>query len=347
MDGGAGFADSGRSAAVAAGEDDMTMRQRIASRLAALPLAAVAVGLAAAIAAPDAGAVDYHRRWMIGVRIADYLPADEQGGGFRFSTQAFGSRTESSVKIQEVPAGSLSVGYGIKKFGGGKRAQDVQLTVQLEVTRLSASVGDETGFIDENASTRVILPDVGNTEPDGDETFETFPLGDLEMMPVVGHVLCHWGAPKADFYAGGGLGWVFADISEGSRYREFTGDVDGDDDVRVEDGMTVSLKVGSNVRLTKSGRWYLTFEAEYFTMNLLGGGPKVAWPGVEGFFGTRDYDADGDGTLDTFGVPSDLHVVDPGKVRLDGVFAGLGLRYRFGGKKAAAPPADGGAPAGP
>jgi hypothetical protein len=291
------------------------------------------VAVAAASASP-VSAIDWKGRFWLGARVADYLPADEQGGGFRFNAQAFGNRTENEVKPGEKPLLSVAFGYGLKQWEVGKSGRPLQLSIEIEASRFETGFGDETGFIDENASSRIVLPGRTTSDPDGDETFETFPLGDLTVTPILVNALFHWGSARADFYVGGGGGVVLAEITEDKRYASFVGDIDGEQDVNVDDGFAVCLKTGSNVRLTKGGRMYLYFEAEFFTTNLLGGGPKVAWPGVDGFFGTRDYDSDGDGTVDTFGIPANLHVVDPGKVRLDGVFAGIGLRYRFGGGKA-------------
>jgi hypothetical protein len=51
------------------------------------------------------------------------------------------------------------------------------------------------------------------------------------------------------------------------------------------------------------------------------------------------------------GVPAELRVVDPGKLRVDGATVGIGVRVRFGGggKKAPAapPPPEGAGAQGP
>lgn len=301
-------------------------------RLSALAALVVAGGLPAS----TASAIDWKGRWYVSARIADYFPADEQGGGFR---RAQGDPTaravsENDVKLGETFYPSFTIGRGILRRSTDSRLGSFQLNLELEVSRISTGIGDESGFRDDDASTRVALPGEETTRESGDEELMLLELGDAELTPVFVNALLHWGNDKADFYAGGGLGVVFASGTESQAYADFVGDAERDDLV-VEDAFAVNLKLGSNYRLNES--WLLFFEASYFTTSLLGGGPQVRWPGtlqadgVNGvFLGQESFDSDDNGTLDSI-RSTDLHIVDPGKFRLDGGSIGLGVRYRFGG----------------
>src|SRR5688500_5471446 len=94
-------------------------------------------------AASSADAIDFKKRFWVGVRLGDYFPADEQKGGFRYFGSIFEPKT-NAVSIREVPMGTLSFGYGVKQW---KRAQ---MTLEAQVSRLSSTVGNETGFRDED-----------------------------------------------------------------------------------------------------------------------------------------------------------------------------------------------------
>ena len=65
---------------------------------------------------------------------------------------------------------------------------------------------------------------------------------------------------------------------------------------------------------------------------------QVSWSGVDYLAGTRGVDTDGDGVPNVT-VPADYRLMDPGHIRMDGAIGGIGLRYRFGGGKAALKPA--------
>lgn len=307
------------------------LRRAAAARLVALSVVTLAVF------APPCQAIDWKKRWTLAFRAGDYLPADELGGGFRInSDESLGTVREREVQVGEVPTPTFLVGYGVKSWTRGTAGKQVHLTVELEVSSIDADVGDETGFEDDNASTRVQLPGRSGTGPDGDERNIRFPLASVKLTPVFANALFHWGGARRDFYAGAGLGVIFGKLTEATDYRDFVGDFDSADDVRLEDGTGMTLKAGANVALDKNSRWYLFFEGQYLTTNVLGGGPKIAWPGVQGFFGQRDYDTDADGSPDVFGVPAEFHAVDPGKLRIDGAIVGIGLRYRFGGDRSKA-----------
>ena len=316
------------------------------ARGAARPLAGVVVaallcagGASAARAQGDAG------RWSVGFRVGNFFPADAQDGGFRVTSQVFGARTESSVKIDEVPLASFMLGYDVKKWTkGAKKWQNVKLSLELDVSRVDASLGKETAFVDPDASTRVrlcfhdppmvILP--GNT---GDENYQTLKVGDVTLTPVLVNALFHWGSSRADFYSGPGLGIVLTDATEADEYRNFVGDFDGVQDLGFDDALAFDLKVGSNVRLDREGRWQLFFEAQFITTQFLSSQPQFSWPGVNGTFGQRACDRNGDNIPDEVD-PADFRLVDPGRVRADGASAGVGLRFRFGkGPKAPAEPA--------
>ena len=219
------------------------------------------------------------------------------------------------------------------------------------LSRLDTTVGDETGLRDLDGSMRLARTDgcsqtgreIGdNCIPfpvsEQDISYEAIELGDLELTPVFVNALFHWGTERADFYAGAGLGLILADITLSDEYRDFTGDRDDAGDIQVDDSLAMNFKIGSNMRLGKSGRAYLFFEVSYFSTGLLGGS-QVEWTGTvtdDGengvFLGDAVYDLNNDGTVsDPF--PADLRIVDPGKVRIDGASAGLGIRFRFGGPK--------------
>ena len=325
-------------------------RWRIGRKVA---VAAAVLGLTVASGARRADAIDWDGRWWVGARAADYFPADEVKGGFRINQEVFGSRSQKDVKPKEGFFPAVTIGYGLKRWEGNTLWRNFQLSLEAEIGRLDTVVGDETGFKDPDGSTR-LARDLGcdPTDPaaegcipfpasEQDVSFEAFPLGDLTLTPIFVNALFHWGSDRADFYAGAGLGVVLADFTESAEYRAFTGDYDGVDDVQVDDNFAVNFKLGSNLRLSKNGNTFLYFEFQFYTTSLFGGN-KVEWSGtVNGeengvFLGEADYDTDRDGIVDTFSVPADLRIVDPGKVRIDGATAGVGIRYRFGGKRARA-----------
>jgi hypothetical protein len=282
----------------------------------------------------SAGAIDLKGRFTVGVRLGDFLPADEQKGGFRFFGSQSGTATTNAVHLEEVPVGSLSLGYGLKKWNR------MQMTLELEATRITSGLGKETGFVDEDASTRIELPPFFQTGQTGDERFESLPLGELTMTPVFVNALFHRSgaaSERADFYFGGGLGLVLAEFEESSRYREFAADFDGSDDVQADDALGLLVKAGSNVRLAKSGNWYLYFEAEFWSTGFLTSQPQVTWSGTDFFACDQLVDMDGDG-IEEASRPGCLHLVDPGHIRMDGAIGGIGLRYRFGGRTPAVAP---------
>lgn len=293
-------------------------------------VAAFVAVMAVTLAAP-AGAVSWEKRWTLGVRTGLFLHADKQGGGFRVNGQVFGSQEPRTVNLQDGPIAGLTLGYGLKKFQGDKRWQSPDLTLELEVSRWSSDLKTETGFLDPNASTRIGLP-ANNyiARRDGDEVLRGFPVAEVTTTPVLVNALLHWGSSKADFYAGLGAGLVLVEATEKVEYTDFVGDAAGDD-VTVDDVWAVNVKLGSNVALTKSGRWYLYFEGQFLSTQLLGSQQQVSWPGVDGYFGQQQVDTDDDNAPDTV-LPADYRLVDPGKVRIDGALATIGLRYRFGGK---------------
>jgi len=304
-------------------------------------LVTVLTGFFLGVATP-AESVEWNRRWWVGARIADYLPADEQKGGFRLNQQTFGVLSTRDVKPKEVVYGSLNVGRGLKKFGGTTAFRSPELTLELEISRISTEAGNESGWSDDNASTRIALPgNDGMTRRDGDEDFVTFPVGDLTLTPAFANVLFHWGNARADFHAGVGLGVVFAEIEPSRAYLEFTG-TQGPGDVDVNDAFGVNFKVGSNFRLGRESNLFMFIDAQFYSTQLFGSEAQVRWTGTvqeDGgngvFLGERSYDVDGDGSPDET-LQADLHVVDPGSVRLDGASIGVGIRYRFGaGKKQA------------
>ena len=277
-----------------------------------------------AVAAPSASAAEWNKRWFVGFRLGDYLSADKQAGGFR------GDRT---VNINEVPLGTLSFGRGVKKW------ERAQLVIEVQASRMSASVGQETVYLDADGSTRVQDPVTGETFSSGDETYEARSLGEITMMPVFVNALFHWsgkGDPeRADFYFGGGLGVVLADFSESSAYRAFANDYDGHDDISVDNGFGGIIKLGANVRLAKDHDWYLFFEGDFFTTKFLTSDSQVQWAAVDYLAGSRSVDTDNNGSPDVT-VPSDFRLMDAGTLRTDGATFGVGIRYRFGGGKKAA-----------
>lgn len=297
---------------------------------------AVAVAVLALAGAQPATAIDFHKRWFIGGGGGLFIHADSQGGGFRVNNQTFQTRTESTVNLQDANFAGFTLGYGIKAWSKSKHA--VQMTIDFDADFISTSVGSETGFRDPNASSRIPLVLGELPGPDGDEKYEAVPLGDLKLLPLLGFVQWHWGNERADFYAGPGIGWVLAEMSEGPEYRDFVGDLDGQDDVSVSGSFAVAGKLGSNIRLSKSGRWYMFVEAGFYSTNLVTSGPKVSWPGVDAYFGQQQVDVTGDGIPET--LPAELHVMDSGKLRIDGAIGSIGLRYRFGGRSSAAKPED-------
>lgn len=292
-----------------------------------LALLLISAGLL--VAPQGAGAAELHKHFLLGVRLGDFLPADEQKGGFRVFG-GIGENSERAVKIEEVPTLALSLGYGVAKLG------KAQVVLELQVSRFEAGIGPETVYRDRDASTRIELPPTFNTRLSGDEEFLRLPLGDLTLTPVFVNSTFHWqgGGGRADFYCGAGLGVVLAEVSESTQFRDFKSDYDGQDDLTVDDAFGLLVKVGSNVSLKRDGNWLMYFEAEFISTATLSSEGQVRWNGSDYFAGTQDVDTDGDNIDDAFGVPSDLRIVDPGKFRVDGATVGIGLRYRFGGKKA-------------
>jgi hypothetical protein len=305
-------------------------------------MAVVAAG-AAVLYPSRASALDLNKHFTVGFRLGDYLPADRQEGGFRFfGTGAIGAPGTHAVEIAEVPVPTLTLGYGVARLG-----KKVQLSLELEVSRFKAEVGDETGFHDPDASVRVPLPSTPNpgefvTGQTGDEEFVNVPLGDITMTPILVNALFHWtgkGAARGDFYCGVGAGVILADFKPSDIYVAFASDRDGTSDVHVGEAFATSVKLGSNVSLSRHNGWMLYFEAEFITTALFSSEAQVSWPGLDYFAGTQNVDADHDNVDDTFGLPADYRLMDPGNVRMDGAIAGIGVKYRFGGKKSAAGPA--------
>lgn len=281
-------------------------------------------------AAPSVRAADWTHRWGVGFRLGDYLPADEQKGGFR-------NFSGNGVSIEEVPLGTISVSHGVKKW------ERTQLSIELQASRISAGVGREAVYLDRDGSTRVPDPFSGGTGESGDESFETRILGDLTMTPIFVNALFHWSGKsnpeRADFYFGGGMGVVIPEFKESDEYRLFAGDTDGDDDIQVDTAFGLLIKTGANVRIAKNHDWFLYIEAEFMSTGFVTSQSQVSWSGVDYLAGTREVDTDGDGLNDTT-LPADYRLMDSGHVRMDGAIGGIGIRYRFGGKaKLAAPPA--------
>lgn len=291
-------------------------------------LAGLAVVLLPVLAhAPTARAADWTKRWSVGFRLGDFIPADEQKGGFR-------NFSRNGVSLEEVPLGTLSVTRGIKKW------ERAQLNLEFQVSRFSTSVGRETIYLDPDGSTRVDDPFGGGTFESGDERFEVRTLGDLTLTPVFVNGLFHWSGKanpeRADFYVGGGLGVVMAEISASEEYKVFANDYDGHPDVEAENAFGVLIKTGANLRVAKNREWFLYFEAEFMSTGFLTSQSQVSWSGVDYLAGTRSVDTDNNGTPDRT-IPADLRLMDSGHVRMDGAVAGIGIRYRFGGKAQAAP----------
>lgn len=298
------------------------MLRRVLS--AALVLAGVSV-------AGQARALEVDKHFLLGVRIGDYLPSDEQKGGFR----VFGGITEGSergVKIEEVPSLAVSFGRGVAKLGKS------QLVIELHVERIDAGMGPETTYRDRDASTRVPLPPQFINAPNGDEEFVRMPIGDITLTPIFVNALFHWASSggRANFYTGAGLGVVMAEVTESDEFREFKSDYDGVDDLAVDDAFGMMLKGGADIALKRDGNLWLYFEAQYIATGFLSSEGQVRWSGSDYFASTQNVDTDGDNVDDLFGVPSDLRIVDEGKFRVDGATVGMGLRYRFGGRKAVA-----------
>jgi hypothetical protein len=297
-------------------------------------VAALAV-LACVLPSTNAGAVEWTKHWTVGVRLGELVPVDAQRGGFRlFGGDFRNSNTDDrKVSIEKLPYGTLILGHGIKKF------KKVSMSLELQVSRMTSKVGDETVYNDRDASTRVSLPPDNLLRQNGDETFETRSLGKLTMTPIFGNLLFHWAAKnnpdRSDFYVGGGAGLVLGTFAESDEYRQFVRDFDGNDDVKAGNAFGILLKMGANVRLSKDKNWFMFFEGEFISTEFTTKKAQVAWPGVDFTAGTQDVDMDGNGSLETT-VDSDLRIVDPGNIRYDSATIGLGVRYRFGGKKAAA-----------
>lgn len=294
-------------------------------------LALLLFGTGLLLAPQRAAAAELHKHFLMGVRLGDFLPADEQKGGFRVFG-GNGENSERAVKIEEVPTLSLSFGYGVAKLG------KAQVVLELQVSRFEAGMGPETVYRDPDASTRVELPPTFRTGLNFDEEFLRLPVGEITLTPVFVNTTFHWqgGGGRADFYCGAGLGVVLAEVTESAEFRDFKSDYDGQDDLTVDDAFGLLIKVGSNVSLKRDGNWLMYFEAEFISTATLSSEGQVRWNGSDYFAGTQDVDTDGDNIDDAFGIPSDLRIVDPGKFRVDGATVGIGLRYRFGGKKAPA-----------
>ena len=287
------------------------------------------MALVLAAGAGRAAAADWTGRWSVGFRLGDYLPADEQKGGFRFFGGGVTGTGGNEVKIGEVPLGTLTVARGLKKW---KRTQ---MTLELEVSRIDSSFGDETVYLDPDGSTRVEDPISGQTGQTGDESFESRTLGDVTMTPIFVNALFHWSGKtnpeRADFYVGGGLGFVLADFSESAEYREFAGDTDGKDDVSVDNAFGVLVKTGANLRLAKNHEWFFFVEAEFIATGVVTSQSQISYGTVDYLAGTRQVDTNGDGVPDVT-VPADYRLMDSGHVRMDGAVGGIGIRYRFGHK---------------
>lgn len=285
----------------------------------------------------QAGAADINKRFLMGVRLGDFIGADQQSGGFRVFG-GFGEGAERSAKIEEVPTLGLSLGYGVAKLG------KTQMSLELSVSRVDAGLGPETVYRDRDGSTRVPRPIffpgpppviLNVRAPNGDEEFVRLDVGEITLTPVFLTALFHWsgGGGRADFYCGAGPGIVMAEATESADFRSFKSDFDGSDDLAVDDAFGLMVKAGSNVSLKRDGNLMLYFEAEFFSTALFSSEGQVRWNASDYFAGFQDIDDTGDNIPDRFGEPSDLRIVDAGKFRLDGATIGVGLRYRFGGKK--------------
>src|SRR5688572_15060478 len=107
-----------------------TSRQQECARARAI-VGALAVVLS--LSATSVEAVENPRRWSVGFRVGDYLPADQQGGGFRVSNEVFAARTENPVKLDEVPTFSFVLGRDVKTWTGAKRWTNTTLSLELDV----------------------------------------------------------------------------------------------------------------------------------------------------------------------------------------------------------------------
>jgi hypothetical protein len=279
--------------------------------------------------ASGAAAAEWNHRWFVGFRLGDFLPADEVKGGFR--------EEAGSVVIEEVPLGTLSFGRGLKKW------ERTQLVLEVQASRITGTVGDETVFLDPDGSTRVEDPVFGSILGySGDESSEARRLGEVTMTPIFVNALFHWSGKRdperADFYVGGGLGAVISEFEESSEYRSFANDYDGVDDIFADTSFGVLLKTGANVRLARDRDWYLYFEGEFIATQLLGSQAQIGWNQVDYLAGSRAVDVDNNGSPDVI-VPADYRLMDAGRLRVDGAVAGIGIRYRFGKGKGKAAPA--------
>lgn len=287
------------------------------------------------ISASHAAAIDLHRKFVLGVRVGDWLAADSQGGGFR----GFGGnldRGERSVHLGDAMSTALSLGYGVAKVG--KKAE---MTIELQVERVSTTLGAETVYEDPDASTRIQIPPFPGTAQSGDERFTRLTVGDVTLTPVFASALFHWNSPggRGGFYCGGGPGVVLAQGKESREFREFKSDFDGTDDFKVGDAFGLIIKAGADVRLNASGNWLMFFEAEFISTGFLTSQPQARWSGSDYFAGEQVIDTDNNGIPD-LGVHADLRIVDPGSVRMDGASLGIGIRYRFGGRAKATQPTE-------
>ena len=277
-------------------------------------------------------AIELHHKFVLGVRVGDWLAADSQGGGFR----GFGGNLDSgerSVHLSDAPSGAVSLGYGVAKLG-----KKTEMSIELQVERVGTSLGVETVYEDPDASTRITIPPFNGPREDGDERFTRLPVADVTLMPVFASALFHWNSPggRGGFYCGGGPGVVLASGTESREFREFKSDFDGSDDFKVGDAFGLIVKAGADVRLNRGGGWLMFFEAEFISTAFLTSQPQARWNGSDYFAGEQQIDSDGNGIPD-LGVHADLRIVDPGSVRIDGAVLGIGARYRFGGRAKVAP----------
>jgi hypothetical protein len=309
-------------------------------RIRTATLVALAALLSWSAGTRPARAIELKRRFTAGVRLGDWLPADEQKGGFRFFGSQTGQPGENAVEIGEVPVAGISLGFGVAKW---KR---LQMSLELDASYVASDLGKETVYIDPDASVRIPLPEFGNQRgQSGDERFERIVLGDVTLTPLFVNSLFHLagkGDPeRADFYFGGGVGIVLAKMDESDEYRTLAADTDGTDDVQADAAAAVDVKAGANIRLGKGGSWFLFFEGQFYSTGLLSSDSQVKWSGLDYLACTQDIDTDNDGLEDTT-VGGCYRSIDPGKVRMDGAIGAIGLRYRFG--RAAKPEAAESAP---
>lgn len=314
-----------------------SFRTRTAALIAVVALITCSAG------SRPAAAIEMKNRFTVGVRLGDWLPADEQKGGFRFFGSQTGQPGENAVEIGEVPLMGISLGYGVAKF------ERLQMSVELDVSYVASDVGKETVYIDPDASVRIELPQYGDQRTvSGDERFERIVLGDVTLIPVFVNAIFHLsgkGDPdRADFYFGGGLGVVIPELTESAEYRTLAADTDGTDDVQADTAAGVDVKAGANIRLGKSGNWYLFFEGQFYSTGLLSSDSQVKWSGLDYLACEQDIDRDMDGLPDDT-VGGCYRSIDPGKVRMDGGIGAIGLRYRFGGSAKSEAVADSPVPA--